>query len=483
MRLSDQDSEKALISNIINYGLESYYDINVTGVNQETFTDFKHQTIYLCCKDLFDRQNIKKIDIPLIISTAKTLGYENWVQEYEIDQYLSDITSIETQIESGAALAKRLRKLEVGNKINDSAKEIQGEVKNISGEESLGDIFGIVEKRFADLADLLTDSSAEPVNIGKSVFDHVKDLEENPVDQIGIPTGFPIFDKCIGGGLRKHAITVIGARAKVGKSTFCKNVGWNVAKAGIPVLILDTEMQTEDQINRLLSTVSDINISDIESGKFRQQKQKMEKAIADIQQTNIMHKNISGMSLESQFAIVRKWLIRNVGLDADGRAKDCLLIYDYIKMMDADDIGKLQEHQAIGFLMTALQNLAVKYDIPILTAAQLNRDGISREDTAAIGASDRISMYASSISLLKWKTEEEMALEHYNCGNQKLVPLISRYGPPMDPGDYINISFDHSKNKMIEDGTRSHSQEKNPVKEAKKEPAKNKKDHFDGLEF
>jgi len=59
----------------------------------------------------------------------------------------------------------------------------------------------------------------------------------------GIPTGFPRYDSCIGGGFRRGTVNVVGARPKVGKSTFCLNVAKNVSFAGIPVLYLDTEMK------------------------------------------------------------------------------------------------------------------------------------------------------------------------------------------------------------------------------------------------
>lgn len=39
-------------------------------------------------------------------------------------------------------------------------------------------------------------------------------INKETVDQIGIPTGFPLWDKAIGGGLRRGTISVISARSK-----------------------------------------------------------------------------------------------------------------------------------------------------------------------------------------------------------------------------------------------------------------------------
>lgn len=457
--LNDFESEQALLSNIIKYGLDGYHDISTTGVSAETFSDENHKIIYHAIEHLFEEENLQKLDVPLIMGASRSLGYGEWCSELNIDEYIkTEIQSVHTEQHSGANYAKRLRKLQVANNILEAVEEIQNEVQDITGQEKLSDIFGIVEGKLSDLAGFLTDTSDDPVDVGSTIFDHVEYLKDNQIDQLGLPTGFPIYDKHIGGGLRKHAIHVVAARPKVGKSTFCKNVALNVAKTGIPVLYLDTEMESEDQLNRLIASEARVSLSDIETGKFNDNsisRQNVDKATQTLIDCKLHHKNIAGMNLDSQLAVARKWILRDVGLDKDGLANDCLLVYDYIKIMDSQELSKYQEYQALGFLMTALQNFAVKYDIPILTAAQLNRDGIERADTSAISASDRIAMYCSSISILKDKSEEEQSAQNHAWGNQKLYPVIARYGEPMGSDDYINILFEKSFNKMGEKGIRS----------------------------
>lgn len=460
--INDQQSENALLSNIINYGFDSYHQISPIGVSSDTFTVSANQIIYKCLEYLFEKCDAKQIDTPLLINAGKSLGYDKWITSEPTTEYINDLKQEETKLENGLVFAKKIKKLEVARNIHKAVTALQEQVSDITGEESISEIFGMVENKLSHLSGFLTNSSEEPLNISKEIQNHVDKLITAPSDQMGLPSGFPIFDKCIGGGLRRHAITVIGARPKVGKSTFCKNVGYNVAKLGLPVLYFDTEMQTEDQINRMLSSVSSVRLDEIETGAFsfnHVNKQKVSDAVEDIKNINFSHKNISGLSVDAQLAIARKWIIKNVGLNKDGTAKDCLFVYDYIKMMDSAELSKgMQEYQALGFLMTTLQNFAVKYDIPILTAVQLNRDGISTEDTSVIGGSDRIAMYGSSISLLKMKSDEEMEAENYQWGNQKLVPLISRYGEQLEFGNFINIVFDKKLNKMTENGTRSQSQ-------------------------
>ena len=471
----DIDTEKVLISLLLNHGEEAFHEIGTLGISESTFYDSTNKIVYKCLDKLFSSDNIKSPDIPLIIDTALSFNLKNWVDNTDLKTTLEQ-TKAENlgTLENAKKYGQKLRKLEVTNNIMDSVEGIQDELEEITGQERLSEIFGLVENRLSNLAGFLTDQSVDPVKIGNVVGDHIRNLVENPIDQIGIPTGYGLFDKIIGGGLRRHAITVIAARSKVGKSTFCKNIAKNISKEGIPVLILDTEMETEDQINRLIASTADVPITEVETGKFNDNlanRESVYRAINEIQGLDIQHKNIAGMSIDEQLAIARKWIIRDVGLEKDGKAKECVLVYDYIKMMDSKELKDMQEHQALGFLITKLQNFAVKYDIPILTAVQLNRDGIEKENTAAISGSDRIAMFCSSICILKWKAPEEIDMEDNKQGNQKLVPVISRYGPPAD-GSHINIMFKPETNIMSEVGMSSY----NEKKQVKKQVTKKSKD-------
>ena len=109
--------------------------------------------------------------------------------------------------------------------------------------------------------------------------------------------------------------------------------------------------------------------------------------------------------------------------------------------------NNIQEYQALGFQITALHNLAVKYEFPCLSFVQLNRDGITKESTDAVSGSDRLIWLCTSFSIFKTKSAEELAEDGPNAGNRKLVPIVSRHGPGMDDGNYINMRMvgDHAQ--------------------------------------
>jgi hypothetical protein len=100
-----------------------------------------------------------------------------------------------------------------------------------------------------------------------------------------------------------------------------------------------------------------------------------------------------------------------------------------------------------------------QYGVACLAFTQLNRDGISREDTDVASGSDRILWLCSNFSIYKRKSEEEMADESVSNNNirynLKLIPIVCRHGKGIEPGDYINISANYEVGKIDEGPTRN----------------------------
>ena len=302
----------------------------------------------------------------------------------------------------------------------------------------------IAEDSLLDFGSSLSDEG-QPIAIGTDIDEYIAYLESNPIDQVGISSGFPIYDQSIGGGFRKGTVNIIAARPKVGKTLLADNIGYSIAKRGIPVLNMDTEMSTKDHIHRIVAMMTEIEINTIETGKFSQspiQGQKIKTAAGELKNTPLYYKSIAGKPFDEQLGIMRRWLMKDVGLNSDGTAKDCVIVYDYLKLMDTSGMTQdLKEYQVLGFMMTALHNFAVKYQVPILSFIQLNRDGITKESTDTASGSDRIIWLCSNFAIFKRKSDEEIAEDGSQSGNRKLVPLISRHGGCLDDNDYINFSL------------------------------------------
>lgn len=583
MILCDPAAERAVLAGICSYGENAYLDI--ADIIQETsFTVDSNTIIFKCLKQLCEsHQSI--IDLASIYSVSQELGFSHILSKKEETQHLKAIMDFPVSLDNVRKFAAKIRKLEIARLLRKQLELAQDKILEVTGAEPISSIIGLAEDSIFNFTSLLNDTDNNPEIIGSTIDEYIKNLEENKIDQVGIPTGFPIYDQAIGGGLRKGTINVIGARPKAqpltakiltpsgwktmgdikigdilvspgshlattkvvgiypqgikssyrftfndgskteaciehlwkikhktwaefrvlsyreitqfrlpddewevpslnnqsnnkslknviyvgekqmqcikvenpnglyvtddyivthntGKTLLSDNMGINVAKLGIPVLNMDTEMNKEDHINRILAMMSEIEINTIETGKFADspdKKNKIAKAASGLKSLKLYHKSIAGKPFEDQLAIMRRWLVKDVGLNDDGTAKECVIFYDYLKLMDSAGISQdLKEYQVLGFMMTSLHNFAVRYKVPIVAFIQLNRDGITKESTDSASGSDRIIWLCSNFSIFKRKSDEEIAEDGPDGGNRKLIPLISRHGGGLDDNDYIN---------------------------------------------
>jgi len=458
MILSDPSAERALLSILCKFGDESYLEISDI-ISEDTFTIDSNKYIYKCIKNIYDSNTNSSIDIPSIYSTSKELGIDHILNQKEEAQHLKAIIDFPANQDNLNKFASKIKKLEIARKLHHELENSQDKLINISGSESITHILSIAEDSVLNFSALLNDSDNNPTQVSHGLDEYIENLINNPIDQVGISTGFPAYDSAIGGGLRKSTINVIAARPKTGKTLLADNMGFYIAnKLKIPVLNLDTEMTKEDHINRLIAMISEIEINKIETGKFTETtvaKNKVEAAIKELKETPLFYKPIAGKPFEEQVSIMKRWLVKEVGLNSDGTAKPCVIFYDYLKLMDSQGIGNdMKEYQVLGFMMTNLHNFACKYKIPMVAFVQLNRDGITKETTDTASGSDRIIWLCSNFTIFKRKTDDEIAEDGSANGNRKLIPVISRHGPGIEDNDYINCHMKGWCAKIVEGKTR-----------------------------
>lgn len=453
--LIDVGSERAVLAGLIQHGIDGYVTVSEL-INNDSFGNVNNQIIFKCIKHVLD--NNQSIDIPSLLSASSLLNFADTINTQQELKYIKSLFNFPVNKDNIFSFAIQLKKFEFARKIKYLTAKIHKEIDSVNGSESINDIVQILENPVTEF--LREDDGGEnPEKIGKDIEQYVDFLIDNKCDIIGIPTGFNIYDEAIGGGLRRKCVDLIAARPKVGKSVFADNVALSVASKNIPVLMLDTEMSKEDHLNRLLANISGVPINEISTGKFAEDQDKYEKvkeAISKISNIPYNYVSVAGKPFEQILNLVKRWIMQEVKVDDTGKTNDCLIIYDYLKLMSSDSItNNIQEYQALGFQITSLHNLCVKLDIPCLSFVQLNRDGITKESTDAVSGSDRLIWLCTSFTIFKSKSPEELAEDGPNAGNRKLVPIVSRHGAGLDDGDYINMSMQGSYAKLTELKTRN----------------------------
>ncbi len=456
----DFAAERAVLCGLAQYGIDCFLEVDF--VDSDFFTDTLNQAIFSCLKEVALSGN--KIELASILSKASELGFYHLLSNADEIAFIRSLFNFPVSRQNVIPFAVKLAKLKLARDLRKTISLCDKNLSEISGDESINELLAKVEGPILDIIfkTYRTDQN-KPIILGEDIEEYINHLMENPTDMLGISTGFAEFDRCIGGGCRRGGVTLIGARPKTGKSLFADAVALHAAgKLKIPVLMLDTEMGRDDHYNRILANLGDVPLDILTTGKFAEsdvQTNKVREAGARIKDIPYHYLSIAGESFESILSSMRKWIYQYVGFDENGKTKDCLIIYDYLKLMSADSIEDMQEYQALGFLITQLHNFCVKFDVPCLSFVQLNRDGVTKESSDVASGSDRLVWLCTSFTIFKTKSAEEQAEDIENgCKksyNRKLVPIVARHGGCLEDGDYINVRMDGACARLTEGPTRN----------------------------
>lgn len=454
--LEDLASERAVLAALCQYGLDCYLEIDF--VDADHFTDDMNQLLFHCIHKSVSENT--KVELASILSAANSLGVHESINNKQEMSFVRSLFNFPIHKENAKSHAVKIAKLKLARDLKKTLSACQKDLDATNGDEDVMDLISKVEAPILDAtADIYQSSNKKTEIIGEDIDDYIEFLSENVSENVGIPTGFPRYDAAIGGGLRRKCVDLVAARPKVGKSMFGDAVAMNVSSLGIPVLMLDTEMSKEDHLNRMLANLSGVDINKISTGKFTEnplEKEKVEKAAEKLKEIPYHYISIAGQPFENILAIMRKWIYQHVGFDESGVTNDCLIVYDYLKLMGSEGISSsMQEYQVLGFQITQLHNFMVKYDVPCLSFVQLNRDGITKESTDVVSGSDRLIWLCTSFSIFKMKSEEEIAEDKVENGNRKLVPVVSRHGEGLDDGDYVSMKMFGKIGRLEEGMTRN----------------------------
>lgn len=218
---------------------------------------------------------------------------------------------------------------------------------------------------------------------------------------VGVPTGFETWDNMTG-GCKPGELVVVAARLGVGKSWVLTRMAKAALAKGHTVQYDALEMTRHQVAMRMYDLFAtdlgynNIGSLDLISGsrfdinQFRKFLPEMDAKFAqDDGAFHVSDRNAGSLSSLKIAAQIQK---NNPGI----------IVIDYIGLMLREAQG---DWVAMGQQSSDLKATALDYRIPVVVAAQLNRDGQSREpaDTDTIAQSDRIGQDADQVvTIAKW---------------------------------------------------------------------------------
>lgn len=399
----------------------NYFEVEAK-LNDQDFLTSWHQALWTVIKTL-KRAGVTALDLASIMTQAGVLKLEDSIGGYEYVSSLFeksvDPNNIQFYIDRVADASTKYQILQAVDEIATMTERN----RTLTGETlAAADLVDFSQDKFLEIA-INSERGTEAESLAAGLEEMLAEVIQNPEASQGLKTGFDRLDEAIN-GLEPGTLTVLGARPKVGKSTFLLNAAINIAcRQQVPVLYIDTEMSIREQRMRLVSILSQVPERDIKSGQFyhdEQQRQAVEEAKRIAESGLILHKYYPDFTAESISSVMRKYH-HQYGVGC--------LIFDYIKLPDSDlqHIGNVKEHQALGYLCVALKNLAGQLNVPIFTAAQIGRLGANKGHITAseFADSDRILRYANTLLGLSQKTKKELKELSEEFGEDQVIRMGS----------------------------------------------------------
>lgn len=293
------------------------------------------------------------------------------------------------------------------------------------------ELLSYVESRLTD-ANVDSNDTEEVYKMGDKTEEVLATRAETPAEVPGLEVGWRQYDK-LTNGAQAGDLIIVCAPSKTGKSVTLTNWANKIAILDqLPVLYIDTEMNSREQEDRLLSMLTGIPHSEIVSGLYVMDTQYgraedkirlLKEAREKLNLGNYYHIYMPQFTIEKVTALARKFQ-RQFGIVA--------LFFDYIKIpSNQADFKSSQEYQKLGFFTSGLKDLAGMLNIPVFSACQTNRANGSdnaEPSESDIGGSYRILQLASKLMFLYNKSDEKIAKDGIQNGNQQLFIKWQRNG-------------------------------------------------------
>ncbi len=199
------------------------------------------------------------------------------------------------------------------------------------------------------------------------VVDQIDFLARNQNRLMGVPTGFVLLDKMLG-GFQKSDLIIVAGRPGMGKSSLGLSIAQNAARRyDARVAVFSLEMSSEQVVQRLLSIETAIDSHRLRMGQIDEEEWPiLVEAANTLAGANIYVDDTPGASVLEIRTKARR-LYAEQGID--------LILVDYMQLMSGGGGGPRGENrqQEISFISRSLKGLARELNVPVIALSQLSR--------------------------------------------------------------------------------------------------------------
>lgn len=425
--------------------------------------DFQHavtRMTFEAVRSLIINKEAEKITKAKLVAEAKAIGHHNYIAATNNGQWVDELFLEEITSHELDALFLEVKRQSLKVAYTDAFGELKQYLATT--DDQLSTMISNVENAIISKVNLIDKGEHAVVDIRDGFKEFIDSLADEP-GHIGLDLGYPLWQERVG-HIRNGTITFVVGTSGSGKSQFGTKAAVIAARKKLPVLILDSELNKNEQWIRIAAMLTKIPSQYIETGFWRMSESELrdngvkdQKTIDEIIQYGkrlhdprlwdtiaempLFYQSISGLSVPEVIPHLRRWILTHVKPDRETRTPQCLVVYDYIKLVMTADIksGVLAEWQQHGLNVAAIHDFAKQYNVPVLAFGQTNNevdDGLK-----CVAGGKRISENVGSVSYFKRKTDNERAQD--SSGTHMVKIFKSRFGAGLW-GSYINYDADLS---------------------------------------
>lgn len=335
-------------------------------LKSEYFGEAHHAVVFNKISDFVAKYNKAPTQDELLIEIKDTHGLSQVVYEASID-LVSRVLSKHNKTPSLDWLIDHTEKFckdrALYNAIVDAAAMIEDQKADV------GQIPEILRNALSVSFD---------TNIGHDFLGMIEQRYKmlHQTNEYKIPFDIEALNEITNGGLPRKTLAVISASTGAGKSLFLCHCAARNLLAGKNVLYITMEMAEERISERIDANILNMKIQDLPGLSLQEYKRRLDKALDGCKGRLFVKEYPTAGAGVLQFRSLINELRLKKNFTPD------IVYVDYINICSSSRFkaGVVNSYQYVKAICEELRGMAIEYNIPIVSATQLNREGVDTSD-------------------------------------------------------------------------------------------------------
>jgi len=210
------------------------------------------------------------------------------------------------------------------------------------------------------------------INVINRVQQDLQRVANSGSGLLGISTGFKVLDEMTC-GLEPGQLVTLGGTSGMGKTSLLLSMLIRMGEAGVPSMILSSEMKAADIARRVIAQMSGIPLQKLRNGHLEPKDwTEMESKREAVERLPIHVSSLTRLHVDQVASEVRD-AVRKFGVR--------VVAIDYVQAMFNDSGRNWESRYAeINMILRELKSLAMDQNVTLLLLSQLSKSALSRED-------------------------------------------------------------------------------------------------------